>query len=79
MCFSSKLSEGVMGIFIKCKFDDDIFEEFEDLLILFDFGVVIVVKISVSFVEGCYDKEIVFEEVCKVFVDEIVNVFGLIE
>jgi len=76
---SSKLSEGVTGIFTKRKLDDETLEELEDLLVSSDLGVSTASKISTRLAAGRYNKEISPEDVRAVLADEIVKVLETVE
>lgn len=76
---SSKLSEGVTGIFTKRKLDDETLEELEDLLISSDLGVSTASKISTRLAAGRYNKEISADDVRAVLADEIVKVLEAVE
>lgn len=68
---SSKLTEGVTGIFAKRKLDDTTLEELEDLLITADLGVNAAMQITQSLAKDKFDKEISGEEVRNVLADEV--------
>lgn len=76
---SSKLSDGVTGIFTKRKLDDETLEELEDLLISSDLGVSTASKISTRLAAGRYNKEISADDVRAVLADEIVKVLEAVE
>ncbi len=68
---STKLTEGVSGIFTKRKLDDQTMEELEDLLISADLGVPAATKITAALAKDRFDKEITGEEVRQVLADEV--------
>jgi len=68
---SSKLSEGITGVFAKRKLDADTLEELEDLLIQSDLGLDAATRISDALSKGRYDKGITPEEVRAVLASEI--------
>lgn len=68
---SSRLTEGVTGIFTKRKLDDDTLQDLEDLLVQSDLGVAMATRITDRLAEDRYDKTISPEEVNRVLADEI--------
>lgn len=68
---TSKLSDGIAGIFTKRKLDDDTLEELEDLLVTADLGVSVAAKLAAKLADGRFDKEISGDEVRKVLATEI--------
>ena len=68
---SSKLSDGVAGIFTKRKLDAQTLEELEDLLISADLGVAAAARITQILAKDRYDKEIAPAEVRAVLAEEI--------
>src|SRR5690606_23861271 len=60
---SSKLSEGITGVFAKRKLDASTLEELEDLLIQADLGLETAARITDALEKGRYDKGISPEEV----------------
>lgn len=71
---SSKLSEGITGIFTKRKLDDEALEELEDLLIQSDLGVAMAMRITERLSSSRYDKEISDVEVRSVLAEEVVTI-----
>jgi fused signal recognition particle receptor len=71
---SSKLSEGITGLFTKRKLDAATLEELEDLLIQSDLGVETAMRISQSLSSGRYDKGIAPDEVRAVLAREVAAV-----
>lgn len=68
---STKISEGVTGIFTKRKLDDETLEELEDLLITTDLGVGFAARVCATLAETRYNKDISDDEVKTVLSDEI--------
>ncbi len=68
---SSKLSDGITGVFTKRKLDDDTLEELEDLLIQADLGVETAMRITERLAAEKYDKEISPDEVREVLAAEV--------
>ncbi|NBP73963.1 MAG: DUF932 domain-containing protein [Alphaproteobacteria bacterium] len=55
---SSRLSDGIGGIFTGRKLDDDALEELEDLLITSDLGVETAARLSGALARTKFDKEV---------------------
>ena len=68
---SSRLSEGISGIFTKAKLDSASLEELEDLLIQSDLGVAMATRITDRLAETRYDKEISPADVRRVLAGEV--------
>ncbi|MGI9405623.1 MAG: signal recognition particle-docking protein FtsY [Hyphomicrobiaceae bacterium] len=68
---SSRLNDGVTGIFTKRKLDDDTIEELEDLLIQADLGIATSSRITGALAADRFDKAITPEEVSAVLAAEI--------
>ena len=60
---SSKLGEGISGIFTKRKLDDAALEELEELLITADLGVTTAAKLTANLAKTRFDKEVDPQEV----------------
>jgi fused signal recognition particle receptor len=60
---SSKLGDGISGIFTKRKLDDAALEELEELLISADLGVATAAKLSANLARERFDKDVSPEEV----------------
>ncbi len=73
---SSKLSEGITGVFAKRKLDASTLEELEDLLIQADLGLETAARITDALEKGRYDKGISPEEVRAVLAAEIEKVLA---
>ena len=68
---SSKLSEGITGVFAKRKLDADTLDDLEDLLIQADLGLETAARITDALSKGRYEKGIAPEEVRAVLAREI--------
>ncbi len=68
---SSKLTDGVAGIFNKRKLDQETLDELEELLITADLGVAAAERITDSLAQDKFDKEITDAEVRETLADEI--------
>lgn len=68
---STKLADGISGIFTKRKLDDEAIEELEDLLIQSDLGVAMAMRITDRLAATRYDKEISDAEVKAVLAEEV--------
>ncbi len=71
---SSRLSEGITGVFAKRKLDADTLDDLEDLLIQADLGLETAARITDALSEGRYDKSISPDEVRAVLASEIAKV-----
>ncbi|MCL4765662.1 MAG: signal recognition particle-docking protein FtsY [Hyphomicrobiaceae bacterium] len=71
---SSKLSEGITGVFAKRKLDAGTLDELEDLLIQADLGLETAARITDALAKGRYDKGISPDEVRAVLATEIEKV-----
>ena len=68
---SSRLSDGIGGIFSGRKLDDAALEELEDLLITSDLGVETAAKLSASLAGTRFDKEVSADDICIALADEV--------
>ncbi|MFQ5533677.1 MAG: signal recognition particle-docking protein FtsY [Sphingomonadales bacterium] len=68
---SNRISDGISGIFIRRKLDDEMLEELEDLLITSDLGVATAAKVSAELAATRYNKEISPAEVRAVLSDVV--------
>jgi len=68
---SSKLSDGITGIFRKRKIDKETLEELEELLIAADMGASVAARIIAAFSKQKLDKEISAEEIKSTLAGEI--------
>jgi fused signal recognition particle receptor len=73
---SSKLTEGITGVFTKRKLDNETLEELEDLLIQADLGLETAERITSTLRKTRYDKTIAPEEVRQVLADEVERVLS---
>jgi fused signal recognition particle receptor len=73
---SSRLSEGITGVFAKRKLDAGTLEELEDLLIQADLGVETSARIVEALAKGRYEKGISPEQVRAVLAAEIEKVLS---
>ena len=68
---SSKLGEGITGIFTKRKLDAAALEELEELLIAADLGVTTAAKLTANLAKAKFDKEVTPQEVREAFAGDI--------
>ena len=68
---SSRLSDGIGGIFSGRKLDDAALEELEDLLITSDLGVETAAKLSASLAGTRFNKEVSADEIRTALADEV--------
>ena len=68
---SSKLGDGITGIFTKRKLDDDALEELEELLIQADLGVATSARIAGEIARTRFDKEVSPEEIRAALAEQI--------
>ena len=73
---SSKLGEGISGIFTKRKLDDAALEELEELLISADLGVATAAKLTADLAKGRFDKDVSPEEVRRVLAADIAGILA---
>ena len=73
---SSKLSEGITGLFTKRKLDSATLDELEDLLIQADLGVETSMRITEALSKGRYEKGMSAEDVKAVLAAEVERVLG---
>ena len=73
---SSKLSDGITGVFTKKKLDDDTLEELEDLLITSDLGATVAAKVTANIAKDRFDKEISDEEIKEALASEITEIMS---
>ena len=71
---SSRLTEGITGLFTKKKLDADTIEDLEDLLIQADLGVETAMRITATLSKGRYEKGISAEDVRSVLAREVGSV-----
>ncbi len=73
---SSKLSEGITGLFTKSRLDIDTLDDLEDLLIQADLGVETASRITTTLSQGRYAKGISLEDVRDVLAEEVERVLA---
>ncbi|MGM0559905.1 MAG: signal recognition particle-docking protein FtsY [Pseudomonadota bacterium] len=71
---SSKLGDGITGIFTKRKLDDEALEELEDLLISSDLGVSTAGKLTASLAKTRFNKDVSDEEVREALAEDIAGI-----
>ncbi len=71
---SSKLGEGISGIFTKRKLDDEALEELEELLITADLGVATAARLTANLAKTRFDKDVDPEEVREALATDIAKV-----
>jgi fused signal recognition particle receptor len=73
---SSKLSEGITGVFTKRKLDDETLEELEDLLIQADLGLDVSASVTAALKKSRYQSDITSEEVRAILAEEVEKVLA---
>ncbi len=73
---STRLSDGISGIFTKRKLDEDTLQELEDILIQADLGVDTAMRITDKLAQTRLDKDISTLEVQDVLASEVESVLG---
>jgi len=68
---SSKLSDGITGVFTKRKLDEETLEELEDLLIMSDMGTTVARRVTQNIAKDRFEKEITDEEIKSALASEI--------
>jgi fused signal recognition particle receptor len=68
---SSRLSDGISGIFRRRKLDEAALEELEELLITADLGVATAAKLTAKLAKDKFDKDVSPEEVRESLADDI--------
>ncbi|MEM7767893.1 MAG: signal recognition particle-docking protein FtsY [Pseudomonadota bacterium] len=76
---SSRLADGITGVFTKRKLDDETLEELEDLLIASDLGTGVAARVTANLAKDRFDKEISDGEIKTALADEIAAVLRLRE
>lgn len=71
---SSRLSDGIGGIFSGRKLDDAALEELEELLITSDLGVETAAKLSAELARTRFDKEVSADEIRGALADEVTKI-----
>ena len=73
---SSRLTEGITGVFAKQKLDDETLEELEDLLIQADLGLNIASRVTDTLRQSRYNSNISSEEVREILAQEVEKVLA---
>jgi fused signal recognition particle receptor len=73
---SSKLTEGITGVFTKRKLDDETLEELEDLLIQADLGLDVSASVTAALKKSRYQSDITSEEVRAILAQEVEKVLA---
>ncbi|WP_431857009.1 signal recognition particle-docking protein FtsY [Azospirillum sp.] len=73
---SSKLTDGITGIFTKRKLDDEALEELEELLITADLGPVTAAKVTAELARTRFGKEVGPDEVKATLAAEVAKIVG---
>ncbi len=73
---SSKLSDGITGLFTKRKLDAETLDDLEDLLIQADLGVATAHRIREALAKGRHDKTISPDEVRQILAQEVAAVLA---
>ena len=73
---SSRLTEGITGVFAKQKLDDETLEELEDLLIQADLGLNIASRVTDTLRQSRYNSNISSEEVRDILAQEVEKVLA---
>ncbi len=73
---SSKLGDGIAGIFTKRKLDDAALEELEELLISADLGVATAARLTADLARDRFDKDVSPEEVRRALADDIAGILA---
>ncbi|MCW2249454.1 fused signal recognition particle receptor [Azospirillum fermentarium] len=71
---SSKLTEGITGIFTKRKLDDEALEELEELLITADLGPATAAKMTAELARTRFGKEVSPDEVKRTLADSVARI-----
>ncbi|WP_425450350.1 signal recognition particle-docking protein FtsY [Virgifigura deserti] len=71
---SSRLSEGITGIFTKRRLDDATLEELEELLIAADLGVTTAAELTATLRRNRFNQEVTPEEVRAALAEEIAKI-----
>ena len=71
---SSKLSDGITGVFTKRKLDEETLEELEDLLIMSDMGTAVARRVTQNIAKDRFEKEISDDEIKTALASEITEI-----
>ena len=71
---SSKLSDGITGVFTKRRLDEETLEELEDLLIMSDLGTAVARKVTANIAKDRFEKEISDDEIKAALASEITKI-----
>jgi fused signal recognition particle receptor len=73
---SSKLTDGITGVFAKRKLDDETLEQLEDLLIQADLGLSVSASVTAALKKSRYNSDITSEEVRAILAQEVEKVLA---
>ena len=73
---SSRLADGITGVFTRKKLDEETLEELEDLLITSDLGAGVAARVTANLARDRFEKEITDEEIKAALADEIAAVLA---
>jgi len=73
---SSRLTEGITGVFTKRKLDDETLEELEDLLIQADLGLDVAASVAAALKKSRYNSDISPDEVRAILAQEVERVLA---
>jgi fused signal recognition particle receptor len=73
---SSRLTEGITGVFTKRKLDDETLEELEDLLIQADLGLEVASSVTTALRKSRYNSDITSEEVRTILAEEVEKILA---
>lgn len=73
---SSRLAEGITGVFTRRKLDDETLEELEDLLIASDLGAGVAARVTANLAKDRFEKEVSDEEIKLALAEEIARVLA---
>lgn len=73
---SSRISQGITGIFVRRRLDHQALEELEELLITADLGPETAARLTAELARTRFDKEIGAEEVRRVLADDIARILA---
>lgn len=73
---SSRLTDGITGVFTKRKLDDETLEELEDILIQADLGLDVSARVTAALRKSRYNSDISPEEVREVLASEVQRILS---